>query len=134
MFQGVAFRAWGRDQQELVQRLVDNEVVRSPGVERAFRLADRALFVPYAANAQAGAARAAAERAVAAGEAEDIDAALAAQAAQAEQHPLHMPRATPAELAAAKEQSYMDAPVKVGAVHISGQAASHHIIHAFLVN
>lgn len=112
MFAGVAFRAWGRDHQDLVDRLKGNEVIRTDNVERAFRLTDRALFVPYAASARAAAARAAA------GE-DEADEESEENAATVEIDPEHMPRATAAELAAAKEQAYMDAPVRIGLVHVS---------------
>jgi len=85
---GLAWRAWGKDQQELVQRLQENDVLRSQSVEHAFRLVDRARFLPLPLPSSSSSSTPSAAT-------------------------------TAAALRDLREQAYIDAPCKIGKVHLS---------------
>ena len=95
--------------------VAENEILRSESVERAFRLTDRALFVPCTPAPRRGEEEEDEEEE----EAELPEGGGSPNAAAARAPRLGVARATADQLRQAKEHAYMDSPVKIGNVHIS---------------
>ena len=92
----------------------ESEAVRTESIERAFRLVDRALFLPTTREQPvAGVAMAAAPFQQPAPPLAD------SQQPQAPAPGLRVPRATRAQIDGIKQQAYIDAPIKIDNVHIS---------------
>lgn len=96
--------------------VAENEILRSESVERAFRLTDRALFVPCMPAPRRGEEEEDEEEEE---EAELPEGGGSPSAAAARAPRLGVARATADQLRQAKEHAYMDSPVKIGNVHIS---------------
>ena len=96
--------------------VAENEILRSESVERAFRLTDRALFVPCTPAPRRGQEEEDEEEEE---EAELPEGGGSPNAAAARAPRLGVARATADQLRQAKEHAYMDSPVKIGNVHIS---------------